>query len=375
MINSRKTEVLLKKIFIGILVLAVIGAGGFLYFRNKARKKEIKYTEIKVERGNITEKALAVGKIDPDHEVIIKSQVSGTVERIHREVGERVVQGEALLVVKPEPTPIEMAEARRQYELAELNRKYHQSDYERAEILYRGKYIPGKEYEDIQKNLREAEVRAKQAGERLELLEKGSSKIGDMVVESVIRAPTGGTILERMVNVGDPVVPLTTYQPGTELMRLARMDDLIFIGTVDEIDVGKVKPGMKAEIRIGALPSQTLPGVLYFISPKSRLKDNVVVFDIKIRIQDNKGVELRAGYSASADLTVQEKQNVLRIPERLVVFRGDSTFVNVKSAAGDSLDLKQVKLGFSDGLSVEILEGLKDGEKIAEKQAPSNGNQ
>jgi HlyD family secretion protein len=266
-----------------------------------------------------------------------------------------------------------MAEGRRQYELAKLNRKYLQSDYQRAQTLYQGNYIPGKEFEDIQKNLREAEVREKQAGERLELLEKGSSKIGDLVVESVIRAPTGGAILERLVNVGDPVVPLTSYQPGTELMRIARMDDLIFIGTVDEIDVGKIKPGMKAEIRIGALPSKTLPGELYFISPKSRLKDNVVVFDIKIRIQSTDGVELRAGYSASADLIVQEKKDVLHIPERLVVFQGDSTFVNTKSAQGDSLMLKPVKLGFSDGLSVEILDGLKDGEKIAEKQSAGDG--
>ncbi len=367
--NIMDAEVRLKKVFIGVLVLIVIGAGAFLFFRSKNGKKARQYTEISVERGDITEKALAVGKIDPDHEVIIKSQVSGTVGKIHREVGERVLQGEPLLVVKPEPTPIEMAEARRQYELAELNRKYLQGDYQRAQALFEGKYISGKEYEDIQKNLRESEVRAKQAGERLELLEKGSSKIGDLVVESVIRAPADGTILERMVNVGDPVVPLTSYQPGTELMRIARMDGLIFIGAVDEIDVGKIRPGMKAEIRIGALPSRTLPGILSFISPKSRVKDNVVVFDIKIRILDNQGVELRAGYSASADLIVQEKKDVLHIPERLIVFRGDSTYVNIKSALGDSLTLKPVTLGFSDGLSVEILEGLSNGDTIAEKLA------
>ncbi len=102
-----------------------------------------------------------------------------------------------------------------------------------------------------------------------------------------------------MVSVGDPVVPLTSYQPGTELMRIAGMDDLIFIGTVDEIDVGKIAAGMKANIHIGALPKETLAGELYFISPKSRLKDNVVVFDIKIRIVDKKGITLRAGYSAA----------------------------------------------------------------------------
>lgn len=357
----------MKKFIIGFIVLAIIGAGVFFFIRNGASKENTNFTEITVERGDLTEKALAVGKIDPDHEIVIKSQVSGIVEKVHREVGEQITQGEALLVVKPEPTPLELAEAKRQLELAELTNKHVGNELMRAEELHKNNFISGQDYENILKNKREAEVRQKQAKERLELLEKGSSKIGDVVVESVIRAPTNGVILERLVNVGDPVVPLTSYQPGTELMRVANMNDLIFIGTVDEIDVGKVFPGMKAIIHIGALPDETLTGELYFISPKSKLKDNVVVFDIKIRIVDSNGIELRAGYSASADLIVQEKKDVLNIPERLVEFQGDSTFVSMRDAAGDSLFLKSVELGFSDGLSVEIVDGLEEGDKVVEK--------
>jgi HlyD family secretion protein len=289
------------------------------------------------------------------------------VEKIHRDVGEQVIHGEALMVVKPEPTPIEIAEAQRQLELADVNRRYLEKDFQRSQALYEGNYISGKEYETAQKLLLESSLRTNQARERLELLKNGSSKIGDHLVDSVIRAPTNGTILERMVSVGDPVVPLTSYQPGTELMRIASMDDLIFVGTVDEIDVGKIRTGMRAEIHIGALQSQTLPGELIFISPKSRLKDNVVVFDIKIRITDSNGVNLRAGYSASADLIVNEKKDALQIPERVVEFQGDSTFVRMKSALGDSLVQHPVLLGFSDGFSVEVLNGLAEGDKVIDK--------
>lgn len=357
----------MKKAIIGLLVLGLAGAGIFFFLKARKEKGKVQYTEVAVTRGDLIEKALAVGTIDPDHTIIIKSQVSGIVEKIHREVGQQITRGEPLLAVKPEPTPIEVAEAQRQYELAELNRQYAQIDLKRATTLHEGSFISGKEYENTQKQLLETEVRAKQAQERLELLKKGSSRIGDILVESVIRAPTNGMILERLVNVGDPVVPLTSYQPGTELMRIATMDDLIFIGTVDEIDVGKVRPGMRAEIHIGALPAETLAGELFFISPKSRLKDNVVVFDIKIRITDSKGIKLRAGYSASADLIVAEKKGVLHIPERVVEFRGDSTLVSMKAAQGDSLVRKLVKLGFSDGLNVEILEGLSEKDKVVEK--------
>lgn len=357
----------MKKAIIIILVLAVAGGGAYFYFHGKAAKKKVTYTEVVVKRGSLTEKALAVGKIDPDHEIVIKSQISGTVEKIHREVGEQVTRGEALMVVKPEPTPLEMAEAQRQYELAELNRKYLESDLKRTKALYDNKFISGKDYENAQKQLTESELKASQAQERLELLKKGSSKVGDLFVDSVIRSPATGTILERMVNVGDPVVPLTSYQPGTELLRIASMEDLIFIGTVDEIDVGKIKAGMKANIHIGALPSEALDGELFFISPKSKLKDNVVAFDIKIRILNKKGINLRAGYSASADLLVSERKNVLQIPERVVEFRGDSTFVKMKGAVGDSLVQHFVKLGSSDGFSVEVLNGLKDGDKVIDK--------
>lgn len=357
----------MKKLIIWIIVIIVAGGGIYLAVKRASARNRVTYNEVEVKRGNLTEKALAVGKIDPDHEIVIKSQVSGILEKIHREVGEEVRIGEALMVIKPEPTPMELAETRRMVELAELNDKFVRTDLERAEALYRDNLISGKEYENALKAAQEVAMQVSQARERLELLEKGSSMIGNVLVESVIRAPASGTILQRMVNVGDPVVPLTSYQPGTELMRIASMDDLIFIGTVDEIDVGKIDPGMRAEITIGALPNEKLHGELYFISPKSRLKDNVVVFDIKIKITDSKDVNLRAGYSASADLIITERRDVLYIPERLITFSNDSTFIKMRTAGSDSLVQRQIALGFSDGLSVEILDGLVEGEMVVEQ--------
>ena len=135
----------MKKLFIVILVVVVAGAGIFLYNKKRAERNRVQYTEIKVERGDLTEKALAVGKIDPDHEIVIKSQISGIVDKIYREVGEHVKEGEPLLLVKPEPTPIELATAQRQLELAELNSKFFQNDQARAKALFDEKYISGKD--------------------------------------------------------------------------------------------------------------------------------------------------------------------------------------------------------------------------------------
>ena len=356
----------MKKIFIFAFVLLLIAGGVFLFIRSRANSNKNDFTRVAVEKGTIIEKALAIGKIDPDYEIVVKSQVSGIVDVLHKEVGDNVVKGEPLLVVKPEPTPMELAGARRELQLATLNKDQADRDLKRFEELLGNNLVAEKEFEDARKNYQETELREMQARERLELMEKGKSKIGGRQVETLIRAPITGTILERLVNVGDPVVPLTTYQPVTELMKIADMENLIYIGTVDEIDVGKLTEGMKAVINIGALPGDTLKGELYFISPKSRTKDNAIVFDIKIRIIERGNVQLRAGYSANADLIIKKKEDIPRIPERLVHFRNDSVFVKVL-AEGDSLEDKLIEVGLSDGLNIEVVEGLVVGDTIIEE--------
>ena len=355
-----------KFIIILVILAAAVSLGAYYKFKNgKDEKNGLK--RVPVELGTIVEKALAIGKIDPDYEIVVKSQVSGIVEVLYKEVGDVVEKGDPLLVVKPEPTPLELAETRRALELSSLNREQAGRDLERVKQLQSNSLVPEKELEVAQKNYQEADLRELQARERLELIEKGKSMVGGRQVESVIRSPITGMILQRMVNRGDPVVPLTSYMPGTELMKLADMKDLIFIGTVDEIDVGKLTEGMPGEIYVGALPADTLKGELYFISPKSRDKDNAIVFDIKIRITDAGKALLRAGYSANANIIVRKKEQVPSIPERLVTFRNDSSFVKMQGEQKDSLLDKAITVGLSDGLNIEVVEGLAVGDSVIEE--------
>ncbi|MFC1544851.1 efflux RND transporter periplasmic adaptor subunit [Gemmatimonadota bacterium] len=355
----------MKKLVIGLLIVVVAGGGIYLYAKKRNDKEEA-YKKVAVEQGTIVEKALAIGKIDPDYEIVVKSQVSGIVDILYKEVGEEVSKGDPLMVVKPEPTPLELASVRRELEMAELNLDKARRDLDRARELKTRDMMTEENFEDKEKTFFETELREKQARERLELTEKGKSKIGGKQVETLIRSPIDGMILERLVNRGDPVVPLTSYQPGTELMKLADMANLIFIGTVDEIDVGKLKEGMTASIHIGALPSDTLSGELYFISPKSKTKDNAIVFDIKIRITDISGINLRAGYSANADIVIRSKEDVPSLPERLVTFRNDSSFVKIPNEA-DSLVDHPIEVGLSDGLTLEVVDGLAVGDSVAEE--------
>jgi HlyD family secretion protein len=188
-------------------------------------------------------------------------------------------------------------------------------------------------------------------------------------MESILRSPAAGTVLTRAVNPGEPVVPLTSYQPGTELAAIADMSDLIFKGTVDEIDVGKLRLGLPARIKVGAMPTDVVTGKVARIAPQAQQKEGATLFDVEIELDFTK-IMLRAGYSANADLIIREKKDVLTLPERVVIFEdgGKKTFVELPAAKPKEPPKKtEIKLGISDGLSAEIVAGLSQGAKVIER--------
>jgi HlyD family secretion protein len=170
------------------------------------------------------------------------------------------------------------------------------------------------------------------------------------------------------VNLGDPVVPLTSYQPGTPLMRMADMTDLLFKGTVDEIDVGKIKEGMKCELQVGAIPGNTITGRVTLISLKAKKEDNTTVFPVEINIEEFGDAVLRAGYSANANIIIARRDSVLSIPERVVTFRNDSAFVQIPKGLEESEE-RYIKTGLSDAILIEVLEGLNEADEVLEKVA------
>ena len=355
-----------KKILLSATGVAVIGVAAFLFFGSSESSKDTELPKVKVQKATIIDKALAVGTIEPENEISVKSKVSGVVSRIFADVGTYVKAGQPILEVKPDPTPLELADAKRQAELAEVDLVNLRKERVRQESLFKSSLISAKEYEDFQKKYDEAELRRKIANEKLALMESGKVTIGDTQIESIIKAPIDGYILSRTVEVGDPVTPLSSFQEGTVLMKMANMQRLIFKGTVDEIDVGKMKEGMEVEIRVGALPNDTVHGTLRKIWLKAEKKDNATVFPIEILIPGAKNTVLRAGYSANANIIINKKTDVLTIPERVVTFRNDSALVKVAMGVGKEEE-RLIKTGLSDAINVEVLSGLTEGEEVFEK--------
>src|SRR5215510_5879659 len=350
---------------LGVVVLAGGVTAGLYSKSNSGKDKDLK--TVPVTRGPVVEKALAVGAIRPKREIMVKSKISGIVKTSYREVGDRVRPGDPLFDLLPDPTPMELTEARREVEIARNIHDQALKKFERSKSLKDQGILSSQDWEVADKDIQDAKIRLSLANEKLALVEKGHVRSEHLEVESVIRAPIAGTVLELLVNEGDPVVPLTSYQAGTPLTTLADMSELLFKGTVDEIDVGKLREGMPTRIKVGAIPDANVDGKVSKISPKSKTAEGATLFDVEIDLLPGKDVVLRAGYSANADIVVREKQDVLLVPERLVAFADGKASVEVPGPAGAPPAKREIKVGLSDGMSVEVVEGLQEKELVVER--------
>jgi HlyD family secretion protein len=346
---------------VGVLLMGVAAA-----FAARGNGATDTLPGVEVSRGDIVDRALAVGTIVPDIEVSVKSKVSGVVRRRFAEVGDYVESGAALLEIRPDPTPLELVEARRHLELQEIQIGNLQRELTRQQSLQSQGLVSEQQLDGTQRQFSEAQLAVQIARERLALLESGRIVSGDNRVESVVRSPISGYILEKTVEVGDPVVPLSTYQEGTVLLTMADMKQLIFRGTVDEIDVGRLREGMPAEIKIGALPQARISGVVSRISLKGRRVEQATTFPIEITLTDGDAALLRAGYSATAEIIIESRTAALVLPERLVSFSGDTAWVMVGTADGGS-ERRVIRTGLSDAITIEVLAGLTEGERVLEK--------
>jgi HlyD family secretion protein len=347
-----------KKTF--ILVSSSVVLVVFLLFAfSRGNGSDEQNPAIKVSKGDIRDVAVALGTIEVKYETSVKSTFSGGVKKVFVEIGDVVKKGEPIFEISPTPTPFELASVRREVTVAKIRLENAKKDIGRKQTLFEKDLISDKEYENMQQDLQEAQSNYNLAKQQLDLMEKGSAKVGGTSLDAIIRSPVSGTILSRAVSIGDPVVPLTSYQPGTELMQIARLQDLLFKGVVDEIDVGRLEEGMKAKITVGAIPDEEVYGIIDIIAPKARNKEGATVFDIEIIVTEKGNKPLRVGYSATADIIIDERNGVLVIPEGTVKFEEEKTYVYL--ANGEKRD---VEIGLSDGLNIEVVTGLKEGDEI-----------
>ena len=356
------------KRFIIIFLVLIFVAAAFVFFISKSKSKIKSFKTYPVKSGEVTETAIAIGQIVPRQDISIKSKIRGILKKKYVEVGDKVDVGDPLMEVNPDPTPVEFMQAKRKMEIAKVALDNAEVECDRAKKLRAKKWVSQQDYDDAKQLLDEAKLRFEMARENFDLISKGTIQLAGKNIDNIIRSPIKGTVLELLVDVGDPVVPLTTYQAGTPLMTVADMTDLIFKGTVDEIDVGKIREGIPAKITAGALPDKRITGIVSEISPKAKREANATLFNIEIEFSSTNTIFLRAGYSATAKIIIAQTNNVLVVPERLIFYSNDVSYVEIcLDKKKQKFENKKITTGSSVGITAEIKSGLSKEDLVVER--------
>lgn len=363
-------------VIIAVIVLLVV-VGIFMYSRSKVSIPKLTVT---VKKGTIVEKAQAVGYIKPLNSITVKSQVGGIVAKIFHYEGEYVKAGEVLLEITPTPSPTEYATAYESTQEAKAVERSALRDLERYQKALKsglisksyGEYIAAKKAYDTARSQR---ILAEQ---KLALLKQGKTTVAGEKLANIIVSPIEGYILNRDVDVGDPVISLSSAQSSTALFTIASMQNMMFRGEVDEMDAAKVHVGMPAVVIVGSIPNVEINGILTRISLQSEQQDIAqgstsantnspfsVGFQVEVtKLRVPKGVTLRSGYSATADIKIKTARNVLVLPERVIHFKKGQAYVLVPVEGQQKPKQQPVKIGLSDGMRVEIQQGLKFGDEV-----------
>ena len=363
----------MKKFFriFWLVLIGVIILGTFYMLWKKSRPKEIVYEIITVDIGDIENTSVATGKVSPRDEVMIKPQVSGIISELRKKAGDLVKAGEVIAVVKviPEMASLNAAESR--VKISEINFTQITTEYERQKRLFERGVIAHQEMEKAQAEYDKGKEELENAKANLDIVRDGISRKMAQQSNTQIRSTIDGMILDIPVKVGNSVIQSNTFNDGTTIATVANMNDMIFIGKLDETEVDRVHAGMPIKLIVGAITNRKFEALLEYIAPKGVEENGAILFEIKAAATIPDSITVRAGYSANAEIVVAKADSVLRLPESALTFSGDTTFVYILTdtlAKVKVFDKTQIQTGISDGIFIEVKEGLEKGMKVRGNQ-------
>lgn len=390
---------------IAIVVLLTVGL--VFYFINQNKGPNIDTTLDEPEYMDISRKVVATGTIIPRQEINIKPQVSGVVDELFVVAGDTITKGTIIARIQLVPSQVNINQAQSQVELARLRledatreltrqKNIHEqnldvetarANFENARVeearqrqLFDAGVISEQQYNqykldlELRRNAFEnakitssnslsqyetqvdiAQQELNSAVSNLRLLREGVDQNSKQVANEV-SSTVSGMVLDVPLEEGASVIERNNFNEGTTIATVADMETLIFEGQVDEADVGSIEVGMPILLKIGAIPDVEYEAILEYISPKGIKEEGTVKFEVRAAVRQTGERFLRAGYSANGDIIIHQRDSVLAIKERDIIYEGDDTFVEVKN--GDDFARTKIETGISDGLNTEVLSGL-----------------
>ena len=389
-----------KRVYIGVAValLVVGGAVGLATLKGAAPDVDPSKLAV-VEAGTMVRSVVATGKIEPITKVEIKSKANGIIKVLNVDVDQPIRRDDVLVeldkeqlaaAVRGADANLQAAQASLVAAEAQLRKNHVEAEgpdaefarraYDRAKALFAQNLIAQSTLDDAHGALEVADNRKHAAQSQLAISEAkvaearaqvaqakaAADRAAEDLANATVRAPISGIVLSRDVEVGSPVSSILNLGANATLvMTIGDIDQVFVRGKVDEADIGRVRLGQPARIRVETFKDQVFNGRVTQISPMGVEKDNVTNFEVKVSI-DNPGKALKANMTANAEIVLEEHANALIVPEAAVSYdAGKNAFVNlVAPGAKNGIRKTPVKVGIGNGTKIEIVEGLKAGDKI-----------
>ena len=372
---------MLKKI-LRIVLLSFVGIAviwTFYFLWEKAQPVETVYEIVSPEKGTVETKTVATGNVEPRYEVEIKPQISGIISELRKEAGDMVKVGDIIAVIKVIPEMVQLNSVESRVNVARISLEQVEQTYKRDKALFDQGVISREDYDLSNANYLKAKEELSTAQSELEIVRDGIARQSELEIvrdgiarnsnvssTTQIRSTISGMILDIPVKVGNSVIQANNFNDGTTIATVADMSDMLFVGKVDETEIGRINMGMPIKLTVGALESQTFDAALEYVSPKGKEENGAIQFEVKAAVKIPEDTFIRAGYSANAEIVLKRAENVLTIPESTVEFKGDSTFVYLlkQETPKQLFEKHPVKVGLSDGIKIEVKEGLTGSDKI-----------
>ena len=351
------------KIILGIVLLILL-VFVLKYFKDSNAKEVVDYKIELPFYSTLDTKTVATGKLNPEEEIELKPQISGIVDQIFVEEGDLVRKGDLIAKIRVVPNEQALGSAKSRINSARLSFENAQTLFNRNKALFEKGVISKQDFENSELSLNQSKESYDQSKDDYQIIKQGSLSGGSSANTNIV-AQIPGTVLEIPVREGDQVIQSNNFNAGTTIATIADMSKMIFEGKVDESEVGKLEEGKDIVVILGAINEKEFPAVLTFVAPKGVEENGAVQFTIKADVTIEASTKIRAGYSANAEIEIESKDSVLVIKEALLQFNRitEKPFVELQKENG-SFKKKNIEIGLSDGINVEIIDGVEEGDKI-----------
>jgi HlyD family secretion protein len=355
-----------KGVTIAVLsLITIVFFGALYYLYAKNQESPIVFETDKVEVKTIIKSTLATGNIVPDEEVLIKPNISGIIESVHIKAGESVKAGDMIAKIKVVANVSNLSNTQNQVQTAKINLENQEKVYQRQKTLFDKGVISANDFDAAQVAYKQAKQNYSASKQDYDIAKTGTTSGLGSYANTTIRSTVNGMVLDVPVKVGNQVIESNNFNEGTTIASVADIGKMIFVGKVDESEVGKIRLNMPIEITVGAIENKKFEAVLTYIAPKGKTENGAIQFEIKANLTNRDNTFIRAGLSANASIILEKADKVQALKESLVQFDKKTLkpYVEVETAK-QKFSRKDLVLGVSDGIYVEIKSGLKASDKI-----------